>query len=161
MRNRRATDRILLVNPGHLALIEASLLVGTGVLGWVFGWPTLPLFPALNVVGGALFLGAGAFHLYCERTHRQAHDQADEITHIVTTGVYSRIRHPLYLSLVFMNLGIGLAFGLVWTLIIAATTGVLAIMTALREEEFLLREFSEEYGRYKKNVKWRLVPRIF
>lgn len=161
MRNRKVIDVILLANPGHLALIELSLLVGTGVLGWVFSWPRLPLFPALNVTGGALFLGAIAFHLYCERTHQQAHDQADDITDIVTTGVYSKIRHPLYLSLIFMNLGIGFAFGVTWTLIIAIATGVLAIMTALREEKFLLEEFPEEYGQYKKDVRWRLIPKIF
>ena len=161
MRNRKAIDVILLANPGHLALIELSLLVGTGVLGWVFSWPKLPLFPALNVIGGVLFLGAIAFHLYCERTHQQAHDQADDITHIVTSGVYSNIRHPLYLSLILMHLGIGLAFGIMWTLIIAAVTGALAIMTALKEEEFLLKEFPEEYGQYKKDVRWRLLPYIF
>jgi len=161
MRNRKVIDGILLANHGYLALIELSLLVGTGVLGWVFSWPKLPLFPALNVTGVALFLGAIAFHLYCERTHQQAHDQADDITHIVTTGVYSKIRHPLYLSLIFMNLGIGLAFGVTCTLIIAIATGVLAIMTAFREEKFLLEEFPEEYGQYKKDVRWRLIPKIF
>ena len=161
IRNRKVIDVILLSNPGYLALVELSLLVGTGVLGWVFSWPKLPLFPALNVIGGVLFLGALAFHLYCERTHQQAHDQADDITRIVTIGVYSKIRHPLYLSLVLMHIGIGLAFGIIWTLIIAAVTGVLAILTALKEEEFLLREFPEEYGQYKKDVRWRLIPMIF
>ncbi|MBW8004049.1 MAG: isoprenylcysteine carboxylmethyltransferase family protein [Planctomycetes bacterium] len=83
------------------------------------------------------------------------------MTHIVTTGIYSKIRHPLYLSLIFINLGIGLAFRVIWTLIIAVVTGVLAIMTALKEEEFLLKEFPEEYSQYKKDVQWRLLPHIF
>ena len=154
-------DLIFLANPGYLALVELSLLVGTGVLGWVFSWTKLPLFPVLNVIGVVLFLGSIVFHLYCERTHKQAHIQADDITHIVTTGIYSRIRHPLYLSLIFMNIGIGLAFGVIWTLVIAAATGVLAIMTAFKEEKFLINEFPEEYGQYKKDVRWRFIPKIF
>ena len=34
-------------------------------------------------------------------------------------------------------------------------------MTALKEEEFLLKEFPEEYSQYKKDVQWRLLPHIF
>ena len=80
---------------------------------------------------------------------------------IVTTGAYSRIRHPLYLSIIVMNVGIALAFGVMMTFVIALLTIVHWIITSLKEESFLLRKFPDEYMRYKQEVRWRMVPWIF
>ncbi|MGD1009501.1 MAG: isoprenylcysteine carboxylmethyltransferase family protein [Candidatus Aminicenantales bacterium] len=161
MTKRNVADRILLANPISLSGVEGALLIGTGILGWVFSWPKMPLFPALNVIGGVLFLGGVAFHHYCERVHRQAHHQSDDITRIIKAGAYSKIRHPLYLSMIFVNLGIGLAFGIIWTFILAVLIKVRIVMSALQEEEFLLRKFPEEYRQYKQSVRWRMIPGVF
>ncbi|MGA2363709.1 MAG: isoprenylcysteine carboxylmethyltransferase family protein [Candidatus Aminicenantales bacterium] len=161
MIKRNVIDIILLANPIYISGVEGVLLIGTGILGWMFSWPRMPLFPALNVIGGVLFLSGVAFHHYCERVHQQAHHQSDDITRIVTAGVYSKIRHPLYLSMIFINLGIGLAFGIIWTFILAVLIKVRIIMSALKEEEFLLGKFPEEYRQYKQSVQWRMIPGMF
>jgi protein-S-isoprenylcysteine O-methyltransferase Ste14 len=158
---RSVFDLILLANPIYISGIEGVLLIGTGILGWVFSWPKMPLFPALNVIGGVLFLSGVVLHHYCERVHQQAHHQSDDITRIVTAGVYSKIRHPLYLSMIFINLGIGLAFGIIWTFILAVLIKARIIMSALKEEEFLLDRYPEEYGQYKQCVRWRMIPGVF
>jgi protein-S-isoprenylcysteine O-methyltransferase Ste14 len=100
-------------------------------------------------------------HLYSERSHREAHKRSSEVTAIVERGMYARIRHPLYLSLIVMDLGIALAFGVPWTLIPAGVFSLLAVLTALREESYLLERFPGQYGRYRAAVRWRMIPGLF
>jgi protein-S-isoprenylcysteine O-methyltransferase Ste14 len=83
----------------------------------------------------------------------QGHDESRDIDKIVTTGVYSKIRHPLYLSLIVMNLGIALAFGVLITFAAALLTIIHWVLTSWREEQALLQSFPNEYGRYKHDVR--------
>lgn len=161
MKDGNLIDKVLLSNPIHRGMIEFLLLIGTGILGLIFSWSKLPFFPVLNIVGGILILSGFLFHVRAEKNHKQAHEKSADIVKIVTSGVFSKIRHPLYLTAIIINLGIALAFGVVLTLLIAVCSIFHWIMTALKEEEYLLQNFSEDYSQYKKNVRWRFLPGIF
>ena len=161
MKNGNLIDTVLLSNPIHRGMIEYLLLIGTGILGLFFSWSKLPFFPVLNIVGGILILSGFLFHVYAEKNHKQAHEKSADIVKIVKNGVFSKIRHPLYLSAIIINLGIALAFGVVLTLLIALCSIFHWIITALKEEEFLLQKFGQDYSLYKKNVRWRFLPGIF
>ena len=161
MKNWNLFDTVLLSNPIYRGMIEYLLLIGTGILGLFFSWSKLPFFPMLNIIGGLLILSGFIFHIYAGKNHKQAHEKSANIVKIVNNGVFSKLRHPLYLSAIIINLGIALAFGIVLTLIIALGSIFHWIITALKEEEFLLQKFSEEYSQYKKNVRWRFLPGIF
>jgi protein-S-isoprenylcysteine O-methyltransferase Ste14 len=86
--------------------------------------------------------------------------QTERKQHLVTTGVYRIVRHPMYLGLVLMFFGIpllmssyiGLALGLIAVVLIAFRT--------VGEERMLMREF-EDYAVYKKKVRFRFVPFIW
>ena len=142
-------------------MIEYLLLIGTGILGLFFSWSKLPFSPVLNIVGGILILSGLLFHVHAEKNHKQAHEKSADIVKIVKNGVFSKIRHPLYLSAIIINLGIALAFGVVLTLLIALCSIFHWIITALKEEEFLLQKFGQDYSQYKNNVRWRFLPGIF
>jgi protein-S-isoprenylcysteine O-methyltransferase Ste14 len=161
MKNRNLIDTVLLSNPIHRGMIEYLLLIGTGILGLFFSWSKLPFFPVLNIVGGILILSGLLFHVYAGKNHKQAHEKSADIVKIVKNGVFSKIRHPLYLSAIIINLGIALAFGVVLTLLIAVCSIFHWIITALKEEEFLLQKFGQDYSQYKNNVRWRFLPGIF
>ena len=161
MKNRNLIDTVLLSNPIHRGMIEYLLLIGTGILGLFFSWSKLPFFPVLNIVGGILILSGFLFHVYAGKNHKQAHEKSADIVKIVKNGVFSKIRHPLYLSAIIINLGIALAFGVALTLLIALCSIFHWIITALKEEEFLLQKFGQDYSQYKKNVRWRFLPGIF
>jgi protein-S-isoprenylcysteine O-methyltransferase Ste14 len=161
MKNENLIDSLLLSNPVYRAMIEYLLLIGTGILGLVFSWSKLPFSPVLNIVGGILILGGLLFHVYGEKNHKQAHEKSADIVKIAKNGIFSKIRHPLYTSAIIINLGIAFAFGVLVTFIIAIVSILHWIMTALKEEEFLLQKFGEEYSLYKKEVRWRFIPRIF
>jgi protein-S-isoprenylcysteine O-methyltransferase Ste14 len=60
-----------------------------------------------------------------------------------------------------MNIGIGLAFGIMITFILALLTILHWVLTALKEEEALIKQFPDEYLKYKKIVQWRMIPGIF
>ena len=74
--------------------------------------------------------------------------QLREAHHLVTTGPYARIRHPIYTA----TMSIGMAFALVtanWVLVLlAAVTIIMLIARVPREEQMMLDEFGEEYEAY-------------
>ncbi len=151
----------LLFSPALRGYIEWGILVASGILGWLFSWTKIPFAPVSNIAGVVIF-GAGlAFHCYSERTHRQAHQQAESIRLIITTGMYARIRHPLYLSVIIMNIGIALICGNIWSLILVGVILIFTIMTVFKEEAFLREKFHSKYGEYMKEVPWRMIPGIF
>ena len=142
-------------------LIEWPVLIGAGVLGELFSWAKIPFSPYSNICGGFVITGAWIFHFYCHRAHKQAHQQSKEIDVLVTSGVFSRIRHPLYLSLILMYLGFAVSWGIVWILLPAVVFSVVTVLTAVKEERFLLQEFGSQYEEYMQEVPWRLIPKIF
>jgi protein-S-isoprenylcysteine O-methyltransferase Ste14 len=74
---------------------------------------------------------------------------------LVTTGIYSHVRHPLYLGVIVMYLGFTFySFSLLsllpWLLAVAAYNKM-----ANYEEQVLAKRFGKEYLDYKKSVrKW-------
>jgi protein-S-isoprenylcysteine O-methyltransferase Ste14 len=142
-------------------MVEWLILVCTGICGLVFTWIKFSIFPVSNIFGGLLILSAFVFHSWTEKEHRQAHRRSEDIDMLVTSGAYAKIRHPLYLSIIILNIGIGLSFGILLTFIMALLTIIHWIATSLKEEESLLRKFPDAYGQYKITVRWRMIPGIF
>ena len=73
--------------------------------------------------------------------------------HLATSGVYQRLRNPMYVGLMLLVGGIGIALASDWTLVLLVPTAiVLHYGVVLREERYLERKFGEEYRRYKASV---------
>ena len=161
MKGQTVLDQYLLAKPTLRMVIEWPIIIIIGVLGEIFSWVRIPLSPYSNFVGGAILLGGWIFHAYCHTAHKQAHKQSQQIEELVTTGVFSKMRHPLYLSLILMYLGLAIAWGVVWMLLPSFLFSALTVLTAIKEEEFLLRRFGRQYEKYMQAVPWRLIPKIF
>ncbi len=78
---------------------------------------------------------------------------------VISTGVYSRVRHPQYLGAVLSHIGASFLFSAYYSLL--ATVLVIAINWVLcwKEEKELVREFGEEYLKYRESVPM-LFPRF-
>lgn len=154
-------DKMLIVNPARRGLVEWACIVSVGMAGLFFSWSKVPWMPYVNIFGSLLFGLGLLLHILCEKTHKQAHESAKDIHAIVTTGLYAKVRHPIYLSLIMMDIGLGLIFGIVAVIVLALIFSYLWILTALTEEKFLLQKFPNIYRQYMQEVKWRLIPNFF
>ncbi len=84
----------------------------------------------------------------------------EKTTHLVETGIFHYIRHPMYSSLLLLAWGIffkvpGLPGGLA-----AAASTILLIATARADEAECLRFFGEEYRAYMQHTRM-FIPFLF
>jgi protein-S-isoprenylcysteine O-methyltransferase Ste14 len=161
MKGQTLLNQYLLAKPTLRMMIEWPIIIIFGILGEIFSWVRIPLSPYTNFVGGTILIGGWIFHAYCHRAHKQAHKQSQQIEGLVTTGVFSKMRHPMYLSLILMYLGLAIAWGIVWMLLPSLLFSTLTVLTTIKEEEFLLRRFGHQYEEYMQAVPWRLIPKVF
>jgi len=68
---------------------------------------------------------------------------------LVTTGLYSRFRHPIYLFRGIAFLGLFISWGKLIALLCFLLIYPLQILRARKEEKVLEQAFGEEYRRYK------------
>ncbi len=76
---------------------------------------------------------------------------------LVTTGLYGIVRHPMYSGSVVMMIGMPLALGSYWALLVSAVALVLLVVRLLDEEKMLSQELTG-YRDYMQKVHYRLVP---
>ena len=73
---------------------------------------------------------------------------------IVTSGIFSVSRNPIYLALCIANIGFGLIFNSWWVLLSPIPAAILVYLIAIRSEErYLARKFGDEYLEYKARVR--------
>ncbi len=128
-----------------------------------FGWS--PLFPVwVKVLGGVALLPA--LYLIYQATVENTYlstlvrIQTDRKQHVISTGVYGFVRHPLYLGCLLMTLGAPLLLGSLYGFIIGFI-GVIAVVGRIIGEENMLVNELEGYEEYKKKVTYRLVPFVW
>ena len=151
-------DRYLLAEPSRRAAAEWSILFAAGIACTLAYAPRIPFQPLSNVLGALLLLTGFYVHYLAHKAHEKAHERYDKVEKLVTNGIYSKIRHPCYASVMLMYVGLALAWGYAYLLALALLLCLLAALTALKEEEVLKKKFGEEYEAYAKRVRWRFVP---
>jgi protein-S-isoprenylcysteine O-methyltransferase Ste14 len=116
------------------------------------------LFPYVRYVAGTvlfiigLVIGiAGIQRLRASSTNISTDLPA---TALVIDGIYSRSRNPLYLALTLAYVGLAIAAGSAWTIILLIPLlVVMNIGVISREERYLEREFGGAYRAYKSRVR--------
>lgn len=78
---------------------------------------------------------------------------------LVTTGIYARIRHPQYTGLFLITLGMLLEWATIPLLIMWPIIVHMYWRLAKKEEQDMLQEFGEEYGRYMDQT-GRFLPKF-
>jgi protein-S-isoprenylcysteine O-methyltransferase Ste14 len=105
---------------------------------------------------GAAFGIAGALVLGRSRT---AFPKPREDATLIRQGIYARVRHPLYTSVMFLSLGWGLTWKS-WPACAAALLLVVLLHAKARREEVWLREKFTEYAAYQEQTR-RFLPWLY
>jgi protein-S-isoprenylcysteine O-methyltransferase Ste14 len=73
---------------------------------------------------------------------------------IVRTGPYRFSRNPIYLSFILLMFGLSVWLNNLWLLVtLVPAVGFIAAVVIPREEQFLERNFPDQYSSYKSNVR--------
>lgn len=86
--------------------------------------------------------------------------QEDRGQKVVTEGLYSFVRHPLYFGSVFWHFGVPLFLNSVLGLVGGIFLTLIFVVRILGEEKMLTKELGD-YAEYKKKVKYRLIPYVW
>lgn len=155
-REKQATQK------GVVALSGLMFIAGFVVAGldYRFGWSKMPL--PVTVAASVLFLLA--YILYAEvmreNTYLSRTVKVEEGQTVVDTGLYSIVRHPMYMATILLFLMIPVVLGSWYALIVFAFYPAIIIVRLKDEENLLTRELPG-YEEYKQKVKYRMIPFIW
>ncbi|WP_292381929.1 methyltransferase family protein [Methanosarcina sp. UBA289] len=122
-----------------------------------FGWSHVPFY---IVILGDILVVMGFFLLFLVFRENVFASAIIEVTagqKVITTGPYSVVRHPLYVSGLVMMLGTPLALGSWWGLLIFIPFTLGIIWRLLDEEKFLSKNLAG-YKEYCQKVRYGLIP---
>lgn len=78
---------------------------------------------------------------------------------VVSSGLYSIIRHPQYFGGILAHIGITFLFSSFFSLITTPIVIILNLLISWKEEKELIKEFGNEYEDYKKKVPM-FIPKL-
>jgi protein-S-isoprenylcysteine O-methyltransferase Ste14 len=149
----RTVQKVVIV--GWYLSLAAMLVVSA--LGHRFSWATVPT--GIGLVGDVLVaVGLGVTMLVAiQNSYAAATVRVEADQRLVSTGLYGLVRHPMYAGNVTLMVGIPLALGSYWGLVLVIP-GLMVLGLRIHDEEQLLREKLDGYCEYQQKVRYRLVP---
>ncbi len=122
--------------------------------------PVLKFLDLFMIILGILFIIIGAI-LWLSAVLLTQIDRKIKEGKLITTGIYSIVRNPIYSAFLFIFTGIIFLVNNIYLLVLPITFWIyLTILLKLTEEKWLEDKFTDEYNRYSKNVN-RVIPNIF
>jgi protein-S-isoprenylcysteine O-methyltransferase Ste14 len=151
-------------------LIHSCLLLGAFALLFTDGlrvgplvWRVVPAAPAVELAGAVLAALGIALAIWARVFLGQNWSAAVTIKedhHLIRSGPYALVRHPIYAGVLLAMLGTALAVGEARGLVAVVLALIAWVRKSRIEEEWLLRHFGEEYTRYRHEVK-ALIPLVY
>ena len=140
-----------------LLYIVAYIMPG---LDYRFHWSDVPMW--LVVVALVIMIGGYAMFIVVMMQNRYA-SRIIEIQHeqkLIDTGLYSVVRHPMYLAATILYLASSFVLGSYYALIPMFLLPFLLAFRIINEEKVLLQGLPG-YEAYMKKVKYRMIPLIW
>jgi protein-S-isoprenylcysteine O-methyltransferase Ste14 len=136
----------LLPGPHLWAAVDRALTVAGS---------SVSLARLLHILPGYTLFIYGSFHAWqATRLKNTVEDPNHELaTHILDTGYYARVRHPMYGMFILANVGLGFAMTSVYGLAFGLLSLVLFIANGIFEERYvMIRFFGKAYENYMRRV---------
>ena len=151
--------------PAQRVIMSITSLAFVGLLvlpaiGHRLRWSELS--PGAALAGDVLVLlgWLGIFFVFKENSFSSATIELASDQRVISTGPYAWMRHPMYAAALVMLLGIPIALGSSWGVLIVVAMLPVLIWRLLDEERFLVRNLPG-YAEYQRRVRYRLLPLIW
>lgn len=145
-----------------IALSGAMFLAGSIVAGLDFrySWSRVPLF--LVILAALVFLlGYVLYALVLRQNAWLARTvEVQQGQHLVDTGIYGVLRHPMYTATLLLFMAMPLILGS-WFALLIFLFYPLIIRTRILNEEAVLKAGLPGYADYLTRVRWRLIPYLW
>ena len=125
-----------------LALFEVAVLA-------LVARSTPGAWPSTRLAGVSLLLLVFAWIAIGRIQLGRAFSVTPQARQLVTTGLYARIRNPIYFASPFLFLGLSLVLARWWPMLLLVVILPLQMVRARREEAVLRAAFGAEYDRYR------------
>jgi protein-S-isoprenylcysteine O-methyltransferase Ste14 len=124
------------------------------------GWSDLPGWAA--IAGDVIMLlgWLGIYFVFRENSFASATIESSADQRVISTGPYAWVRHPMYAAALVLLLGIPLALGSIWGVLIVLALVPVLIWRLMDEERFLV-DHLPGYREYQGRVRYRLLPPIW
>ncbi|MCU0472306.1 MAG: isoprenylcysteine carboxylmethyltransferase family protein [Bacteroidales bacterium] len=160
-RRTRGTEKVKeqkLIQMINLPVFMAAFIIPG--LDRRFGWSDVPIeiiiITNIVILGGYLII----FNVFRQNSYASRIVETYKEQKVITTGLYSAVRHPMYIGVLIMYMPTPLALGSYWGLIPMALLPVALVFRILNEEK-VLKENLEGYKEYCLKTKYRLIPYIW
>jgi len=155
--HEKQKEQKLFVKLSIVLLIVTFVIPG---LDFRFGWSQAPLWVVIAatvifVLSYIMFLIVMVQNSYASRVIEIQKGQK-----LIDTGLYSFVRHPMYLAATIMYLATMLVLGSYYALLPMILLPVLLAYRIINEEKLLIKELPG-YREYTKKVKYRLIPFVW
>jgi protein-S-isoprenylcysteine O-methyltransferase Ste14 len=143
-----------------VSFVSAAAMMVLSVLDHRFGWSHVP--PAVSLLGDVLVAGGLGVALLAvvQNSYAGANITVEGNQHVVSTGLYGFVRHPMYVGTLIMMVGIPLALGSYWGLVVVIP-GLSVLAIRILDEEKLLEDELAGYREYTQKVRYRLIPHVW
>jgi protein-S-isoprenylcysteine O-methyltransferase Ste14 len=153
----QSTLQKIIITLVFMDLVALPILSG---LDRRFGWSQMP--PLISLIGDALLvLSFIMFYIvFRENSYGASNVRVEQGQKVISTGPYALVRHPMYDGSIVMGIGMVLALGSWWALVLLVIMISVLVVRILDEEKVLAGELPG-YTTYEQQVRYRLVPYLW
>ncbi len=137
-------------------------IIGFVTSGLCFRFDFLMLPVWVTVAATIVFLAGYIlyFVVICQNRYLSRTIEVSAEQTVVDTGLYSVVRHPMYLATIIMFMSVPIVLGSILSFVIFCAYPFI-IAKRIKYEEMLLEKELRGYREYKTKVKYRLIPKIY
>lgn len=140
-----------------LMFLAAFILAG---LNFRFRWVILPDWISWTAAASFLISYALYAEVMRENTWLSRTIEVQEEQKVVDTGLYGIVRHPMYMSTLFLFLAMPLVLSSLISFLVMLLY-IPIIVKRIRNEEQVLEKGMEGYTEYEQRIKYRVLPFIW